>query len=431
MSTVISVDRIAKYYNLGLIGGGTLRADLERWWARRRGRPDPLLKIGAEDHGNRSGEYIWALRDITFDVRNGEILGVIGQNGAGKSTLLKILSRITEPTSGTIGMKGRVASMLEVGTGFHSELTGRENVYLNGAILGMTKAEVDRKFDEIVDFSGVEQYIDTPVKRYSSGMQVRLAFAVAAHLEPEILLVDEVLAVGDVAFQRKCLNKMQSVGAEGRTILFVSHNMAAVRHLCTRGIVLDKGRNTYDGAIDDAVGYYLDLMEPQQHLTLADRKDRIGNGKLRLLAFRFLNQTGNPVSTLVSGETCSIGLSYVSGDGRPLRHVTISLCIDTLQGERICLLQSNHSADGPTTLPAEGELICEIPRLFLNTGLYSITAYIEVQNEVADWIRDAARVQVVMGDFFGTGKTPDSHDGHVLVDHKWRVRSPEIVPTDA
>jgi lipopolysaccharide transport system ATP-binding protein len=245
MSTVISVENVSKRYRLGLIGGGTLSADLERWWARVRGKPDPLLKacperkrrIGQEDHSNRQGEYIWALRDVSFEVQQGEVLGIIGRNGAGKSTLLKILSRVTAPISGQVKVKGRVASLLEVGTGFHPELTGRENIYLNGAILGMKKAEIDRKFDEIVAFAEIEKFMDTPVKRYSSGMYVRLAFAVAAHLEPEILLVDEVLAVGDAAFQKKCLGKMGDVAREGRTVLFVSHNMGVIREIALRALV--------------------------------------------------------------------------------------------------------------------------------------------------------------------------------------------------
>ena len=239
MPSVIQVSDLSKSYRLGAIGGGTLRADVSRWWARLRGLPDPNLKLGEEAKSRLNGQEFWALKDISFEVRQGEILGVIGRNGAGKSTLLKILSRVTAPTSGEVRVKGRVASLLEVGTGFHPELTGRENVYLNGAILGMTKAEVKKKFDEIVAFSGVEEFIDTPVKRYSSGMYVRLAFAVAAHLEPEILIVDEVLAVGDGAFQKNCIERMAAVALGGRTVLFVSHNIAAVH-----GFVPDQSCST-------------------------------------------------------------------------------------------------------------------------------------------------------------------------------------------
>jgi lipopolysaccharide transport system ATP-binding protein len=264
MSTVISVENLSKTYRLGAIGGGTLREDVSRWWANMRRKPDPNLKIGEEHHARRIGQDFWALQDVSFEVKEGEILGIIGRNGAGKSTLLKILSRVTGPTSGYIKIKGRIASLLEVGTGFHPELTGRENVFLNGTILGMTKAEIRKKFDEIVAFSEIEEFIDTPVKRYSSGMYVRLAFAVAAHLEPEILIVDEVLAVGDAAFQQKCIGKMRDVSKnQGRTVLFVSHNMKAIQTLCQTGIVLDAGSVKCIAKVDDALRAYSESTQMQ------------------------------------------------------------------------------------------------------------------------------------------------------------------------
>ncbi|TSD66473.1 ABC transporter ATP-binding protein [Inquilinus sp. KBS0705] len=257
--TVISVENISKQYRLGTAGTGTLSHDLKRWWYNVRGMEDPYLKIGETNDRSKKGEseYVWSLRDINFDIQQGEALGIIGRNGAGKSTLLKILSKVTSPTTGQIKVKGRIASLLEVGTGFHPELSGRENVFLNGAIMGMRKDEIKSKFDEIVDFSGVERYIDTPVKRYSSGMYVRLAFAVAAHLEPEILIVDEVLAVGDMEFQKKCLGKMQDVSGHGRTVLFVSHNMAAIRKLCSKGVFLETGRVKSVGEIDEIIESYM------------------------------------------------------------------------------------------------------------------------------------------------------------------------------
>lgn len=257
--TVIKVENISKLYRLGEIGTGTLSHDINRWWHSVRGKEDPYLKIGGANDRTVKGDsdYAWALKNINFEVKRGEILGIIGRNGAGKSTLLKILSRVTTPTSGEIKVKGRIASLLEVGTGFHPELTGRENIYLNGAILGMRKHEIDRKFDEIVAFAEVERYIDTPVKRYSSGMYVRLAFAVAAHLEPEILIVDEVLAVGDVEFQKKCLGKMQDVAtSEGRTVLFVSHNLSAIRSLCSSGVYLRNGRIMTYGGVSEVLHDY-------------------------------------------------------------------------------------------------------------------------------------------------------------------------------
>lgn len=257
----LKAENISKQYRLGQVGTGTLSHDLNRFWHKLRGKEDPYLKIGEANDRSSKGEsdYVWSLRDINFEVEQGDAVGIIGRNGAGKSTLLKLLSKVTKPTTGKISTNGRIASLLEVGTGFHPEMTGRENVYLNGAILGMTRKEITRKFDEIVDFSGVERYIDTPVKRYSSGMYVRLAFAVAAHLESEILIVDEVLAVGDAEFQKKCLGKMGDVTkGEGRTILFVSHNMAAIRNLCNKGIFLKNGQKVFEGNINDSIEYYLD-----------------------------------------------------------------------------------------------------------------------------------------------------------------------------
>ena len=257
---ILKAENISKQYRLGLVGTGTISHDLNRWWAGIRGKEDPYLKVGAvNDRSTKAdSDYVWALRDINFEVRQGEVLGIIGKNGAGKSTLLKILSRVTIPTTGEIKTKGRIASLLEVGTGFHPELTGRENIYLNGAILGMSKAEIKAKEAEIIDFSGCERYVDTPVKRYSSGMRVRLAFAVAAHLEPDILVIDEVLAVGDAEFQKKAIGKMQDISkGDGRTVLFVSHNMAAVKSLCTRAIVLEHGSTVFEGETDQAVNFYL------------------------------------------------------------------------------------------------------------------------------------------------------------------------------
>jgi lipopolysaccharide transport system ATP-binding protein len=257
---IIKIENLSKIYRLGQIGTGTLRDDYKRWIYKIRGKEDPFLKIGEANDRNKKGnsDYIYALKDINLEVMPGEILGIIGKNGAGKSSLLKILSKVTGPTTGSISYNGRIGSLLEVGTGFHPELTGRENIFLNGAILGMTKTEIKSKFDEIVDFSGVERYIDTPVKRYSSGMMVRLGFAVAAHLEPEILVVDEVLAVGDAEFQKKAIGKMQDVSKnEGRTVLFVSHNMASINKLCKKGVVLENGGITYNGEVEDAINYYL------------------------------------------------------------------------------------------------------------------------------------------------------------------------------
>lgn len=295
----IKLENISKLYRLGQVGTGTLQQDIKRWWWKMRGKGDPFAKIGeVNDRASKgSSNYVWALKDVNFEVEKGEVLGIIGRNGAGKSTLLKILSKTTSPTSGSIKINGRIASLLEVGTGFHPELTGRENIYLNGAILGMTKREIRSKFDEIVDFSGVERYIDTPVKRYSSGMYVRLAFAVAAHLEPEILIVDEVLAVGDAEFQKKCLGKMKDVSVnDGRTVLFVSHNMAAIKSLCNEGIVMEHGTIAYKGGALESVFYYQKDQNSENEYIFEENSVVIGNNNIKILEFKVEPTLGNILS---------------------------------------------------------------------------------------------------------------------------------------
>lgn len=300
MRPVINVENVSKLYRLGEIGTGTISHDLNRWWAKFRGKEDPFAQIGSTNDRavNDGSEYAWALQDISFQVNQGDVLGIIGRNGAGKSTLLKILSRVTLPTKGFIDVKGRVASLLEVGTGFHPELTGRENIFLNGAILGMTKVEIKSKFDEIVEFAGVAKYVDTPVKRYSSGMYVRLAFAVAAHLESEILIIDEVLAVGDAEFQKKCLGKMGDISSkEGRTILFVSHNMASVKSLCTKGLVLHNGMHGFEGSTQEAVNYYQQNSELNQSVSFElGSPDIIGNENIKILKFDVGSLKGDYIS---------------------------------------------------------------------------------------------------------------------------------------
>ncbi len=284
MSTVIKVENLSKQYRLGLVGSGTFKEDAKKWWAKMRGKENPYALEGEENNRSVKGgsDYVWSLKDINFEVQQGDVLGIVGRNGAGKSTLLKILSKVTAPTTGTIKAKGRIASLLEVGTGFHPELTGRENIFLNGAILGMKRHEIIRKLDEIIAFAGIERYIDTPVKRYSSGMYVRLAFAVAAHLENEILIIDEVLAVGDAEFQKKCIGKMGEVSqSEGRTVLFVSHNMSAINELCNTGILLENGVNTFSGSSKEVVNkYFLNPFSLNFDL-LNDIDLRRGNGEVR------------------------------------------------------------------------------------------------------------------------------------------------------
>ncbi|MFL9481559.1 ABC transporter ATP-binding protein [Chitinophagaceae bacterium LWZ2-11] len=307
-SPIIKVENLSKLYRLGEVGTGTISHDLNRWWAKVRGKEDPFAKIGETNDRTSKGssDYVWSLRDVSFDVKQGEVLGIIGRNGAGKSTLLKVLSKVTQPTEGRIKVRGRIASLLEVGTGFHPELTGRENIFLNGAIMGMTRREVKRKFDEIVDFAGVERYVDTPVKRYSSGMYVRLAFAVAAFLEPEILIVDEVLAVGDAEFQKKSLGRMKDVSEkDGRTVLFVSHNMAVISSLCKHTIVLKDGRLYNSGETDRMITEYMRIGESFTGEVIDDSLVEVGK-KLKIRSVRIVNENGR-----ISSEVNNTGRAFI------------------------------------------------------------------------------------------------------------------------
>jgi lipopolysaccharide transport system ATP-binding protein len=310
---ILKAENISKQYRLGQVGTGTLSHDLNRWWHQIRGKEDPYLKIGDTNDRSTKGtsDYVWALQDINFEVERGEVLGIIGKNGAGKSTLLKILSKVTAPTTGSIKSRGRIASLLEVGTGFNPELTGKENIFLNGAILGMTKKEITSKLDEIIEFSGCERYIDTPVKRYSSGMTVRLAFAVAAFLEPEILVIDEVLAVGDAEFQKKAIGKMQDISrGEGRTVLFVSHNMAAVKSLCTRGIVLENGKVVFEGGIGEAISEYLYLDNTVSSKKKYNKSDAPSSEIIRLLETEVVNNRFENKSDYFINEKVGIRIKF-------------------------------------------------------------------------------------------------------------------------
>lgn len=373
-NTVISVEDLSKSYRLGVISTRTFYGDLNRWWAKRRGKPDPYLKIGETDHGNRDGEIVWALRDINFSVNQGEAVGIIGRNGTGKSTLLKILSQVTAPTSGAVKIKGRIASLLEVGTGFHPELTGRENIYLNGAILGMSRHEIARKFDEIVDFSGVETFIDTPVKRYSSGMYVRLAFAVAAHLEPEILIVDEVLAVGDMEFQRKCLGRMNEVAHEGRTVLFVSHNLPMVASLCSKCILLDKGHlMEYGNTGSVLAAYHGANLQSMNH---ANMESANTSGKdIQLIKAWVSNHFDQDRSEFSLLEGIKLNMRYrvtrdLEDSVLPFFHVLNS-------NSAYVFLTSPYDWE-PGVSAKKGEYVasCDIPPHFLNDGVYSVHAQV-------------------------------------------------------
>ena len=372
MSLVIQVEKVSKSYRLGTIGGGTLRADVARWLAKLQGKPDPNLKIGQEHHQSLMGQEFWALRDVNFEVKQGEILGVIGRNGAGKSTLLKILSRVTAPTEGEVRVKGRIASLLEVGTGFNPELTGRENIFLNGAILGMSKTEIRKKFDQIVAFSEVEQFIDTPVKRYSSGMYVRLAFAVAAHLDPEILIVDEVLAVGDAEFQKKCLGKMKEVATGGRTILFVSHNIEAVRRLCTRGILLQAGSVQMDNDIFQVTEAYSSTMAAQAATVLQNR-----NLGLTLFDIQLRKQDGQLCSVFRPGDDLIIEVGFEAET--PIILPFFAIVVQSFKGS---CFAANMLLDGhqPEVLHGKGRISCTFRSVPLLPQDYTIQLAVRAKN---------------------------------------------------
>ncbi len=417
--TVVSVEHLSKAYRLGQIGTGTLSHDLNVWWARARGKPNPLLRVGQKDDDNRDGETIWALRDVSLEVKRGEVLGIIGRNGAGKSTILKVLSQITAPTEGHVKVKGRIASLLEVGTGFHPELTGRENIYLNGAILGMKKAEIARKFDEIVAFSEVEQFIDTPVKRYSSGMYVRLAFAVAAHLDPEILLIDEVLAVGDAAFQQKCLTKMGDVARGGRTVMFVSHNMSAIRHLCDVAAIVKSGKIHYIGGTAEAVRVYHDAMDTGDVGSLADRVDRVGDGTLRITKVSLADSDNRPLSIAVSGKTVRVTIEYQAD--RQRSEVDFAVAFFTRLGEPLFLCSTAHSGRGIEVLPGHGKITCEIESLPLTSGVYRLDlSAMRGNNTIHDWIQNTCRFEVQTVDYFDTGSDFSVGTNPFLGRSNWR-----------
>lgn len=385
MSSVISVSHLSKVYRLGAIGSTTLKEDLSRAWARLRGGPDPTLKLGAAHHDRREGDIFWALSDINFELQQGDVLGIIGSNGAGKSTLLKILSRITAPSAGLAQVKGRVASLLEVGTGFHPDLTGRENVFLNGAILGMSKTEIRGKFDEIVAFSEIGEFIETPVKRYSSGMYVRLAFAVAAHLEPEILVLDEVLAVGDTAFQRKCLGKMGQVARQGRTVLFVSHNMVAVQSLCKRALLLVDGRVQALGSVEEVVPQYLknSTTALASEREWPDLRAAPGNDYVKLSRVRVQPAAPAPDGLIRMETPVVIEVCYHRTRADTSFHLNFHL---VNQQEVIVLTTSTSRC--PDTL---GRYVsrCVIPGDLLNSGDYRLKLYIIKNGAGHDWTDEA------------------------------------------
>lgn len=423
MNTVIFVEHLSKTYRLGQVGSGTFTNDMKLWWAKLRGKPNPLLKIGEADHGNREGEELIALRDVSFTVQQGEVLGIIGRNGAGKSTLLKILSRVTAPTSGKIKVKGRIASLLEVGTGFHPELTGRENIYLNGAILGMTRQEVTRKFDEIVDFAEVEKFIDTPVKRYSSGMYVRLAFAVAAHLEPEILVVDEVLAVGDAAFQKKCLGKMGDVAKGGRTVLFVSHNMVAIEQLCQQCILLSTGSLEQSGTADNVIEYYLNRADNSSHGMFKEITGLQGQFFIKLIDFCFssVNKNDKRESKIIkAGDSLKIYMNFFTDID--IQNIRIGIGINNNRNYRVATLHNEISGFQISLSKGNNDVICAIPTANLVEGAYSVDIKVYSGRETVLFAQNFYQFDIQPGNLYNSGKLPDSSWGGVCyLPQQWKA----------
>jgi len=412
----IHADGLGKKYNIRESSGGykTLRESMTGAVSGLfRRLSSPAWKSSVDP-----GEY-WALKDASFSIGEGEVVGIIGRNGAGKSTLLKILAGITEPTEGVAEIRGRIGSLLEVGTGFHPELTGRENVYLNGAILGMPRATIRRRFDEIVSFAEVEKFIDTPVKHYSSGMYMRLAFAVAAHLETDILLVDEVLAVGDMAFQEKCLGKMGDISRGGRTVLFVSHNMAAISNLCIKALWLDKSCLKMSGEVMEVVNSYVASVQGRSTLPLGGRTDRIGDGSVRFLGVEYRNGRGDLIESVCLGDDLTIELVYSSERKKELGSVSVSITFYNEMGVAICSFWNDMVGMTMRGLSASGRLVCQIDQLPLAPGVYSLSLILVVEGQAADKIRDAATLRVIEGDFFKFGKLPPPQFGSVMVRHKW------------
>lgn len=409
--TIIQVTNISKQYNIGM--DQSYKTLSESLTNILRSPIKTLKSIRSQQ------DIFWALKDINFDVEKGEVLGIIGRNGAGKSTLLKILSRITSPSDGMIRIRGRVGSLLEVGTGFHPELTGRENIYFNGAILGMKKKEIDDKFDEIVDFSGVSKFLDTPVKRYSSGMQVRLAFSVAANLEPEILVVDEVLAVGDAAFQKKCLGKMGEVAEGGRTVLFVSHNMAAVDNLCDNGLVLIGGTIAYKGEISNAINFYLNTISNIDNQNIGQVKERQGQGNVQIVKIEIEDQYGNQNTSFPVGSKLLIRISYCAKE--PVSNPRLIIGVYDSMSSAITRFDTSIASGLLSLLPKNGQIICKTDNMNLAPGRYYLNIALFSNDIMEDYLMNIVYFDIMDSDYYGTGKTFETKMAKVFIKHNWSV----------
>lgn len=423
----LKVQGLYKQYRLGVVGSDSLKDDIKITFSKLLGkRPENLFKVDDNNRMIGDSKYVWALKEINFSVKKGEILGIIGKNGAGKSTLLKILSKVTGPTKGSIMVSGKIASLLEVGTGFHPELTGKENIFLNGAILGMKKPEIKSKLDEIVDFSGIGKYIDTPAKRYSSGMKVRLGFAVAAHLEPEILIVDEVLAVGDAEFQKKCIGKMNDVSKnEGRTVLFVSHNMNSIQELCNKGLFLKDGQVDFMGSIQETIPRYLSSYKNTLMTSdLTNIRKRNGNGLVRFSSIKIIDDSKNEINFILSGQNITIELGFENNNNEDTNsfHISVSFVNDLEQpifhlstlegmGKNFILAKTNKQV----------KVYCTVKNIPLPSGIYSINLYCSNGVKTFDEIIGGARIKVEAGNFFNTGRILDAKWGVVLQKSFWDI----------
>jgi lipopolysaccharide transport system ATP-binding protein len=414
----IIVERLSKRFELGALSHETMLR--ERLVNLFRG----ILRFRAEPR-----EVLWALRDVSFRIGEGEVVGIIGRNGAGKSTLLKILSKITYPTSGRVRVRGRVASLLEVGTGFHEELTGRENIFLNGSILGMKKKEVDAKLDAIVNFAGVERFVDTPIKRYSSGMRLRLGFAVAAHLDPDILIIDEVLAVGDAGFQKKCLNAMEDLRSGGRTVLFVSHNMAAVENLCSRGIWIDEGRIRQDGPAHEVIAAYMETFAGSQQAAtdLSKVQSRRGSGEIRYTSFEFLSKSGQPLTVIRSGDNVILRLHFHAKS--PVQYPYFGLRLYTELGTLVTETGTwHHGITIPEIPPGDGYIDVDFEALNLVPARYILTIGISGEGtHLYDALDHCARLDVENANIYSSGRTFDSSFGIAFFPQQWRLSGARMV----
>jgi len=416
-NVVIKLENVSKQYRLGNVGTGTLSHDLNRFFAKMAGREDPTMKVGVSNKLDTvDGRYVWALKDVNLEIFDGEVLGIVGKNGAGKSTLLKLMSRVTSPTTGNIKIKGRIASLLEVGTGFHPELTGKENIYLNGAILGMTKKEISSKFDEIVEFSGVKKYVDTPVKRYSSGMYVRLAFAVAAHLEPEILIVDEVLAVGDAEFQKKAIGKMQSVSRSGRTVLFVSHNLTAVEQLCTQGILMQNGMLAMEGKVHDITSAYKQLSVDENELR------RSGTRVIEFLEYKMTDPGGKTIDEVFLGDHFMVSATSRANEQIDFCDMTLDIRNDSNE-----FIGHITNADDGFEIKniSKGKTInvgVTVRNICFSPGTYYISLWLGNSYGTFDYIENCIRFTIKQGDKFIRRPYPFDKRAKTVLQSSWSFK---------